>query len=227
MPIARNNPFQHQYGDVRENMFAFMLEELDDDVDTLLERLGAIDRNLDAEIEKLAEMIGDAGPRSSTRYAEIALRLTRNLHARVSETLTNRGSTAIAQSTAYDHDLDDMSDILSSMTSVNGKASNRTSRALTQQSSNPNMALKFAEELKLSKVDEVAEDEDDLLNQCEIYRQIKIESIKANDLNVSDALLKEKQLRCFKKLEDLKIQLVELIAELQQSVTYNPFKGTN
>ena len=49
-----------------------MLEELDDDVDCLLDRLREINENLDIEINKLSELIGDAGPRSSTKFQEMA-----------------------------------------------------------------------------------------------------------------------------------------------------------
>ena len=45
-----------------------MLEELEDDPDSLIERLNEISRNLDAEIVSLSEMIGEAGPRGSTKY---------------------------------------------------------------------------------------------------------------------------------------------------------------
>ena len=53
VPIQRSNPFTQVFGDVHEDLYAFMLEELDDDVDCLLKRLKEIDENLDLEIEKL------------------------------------------------------------------------------------------------------------------------------------------------------------------------------
>ena len=37
--------------------------------------------------------------------------------------------------------------------------------------------------------------------------------------------VKEKQLRTHGKLENLKIQLLHLVGELEETVTYNPFKG--
>lgn len=39
--------------------------------------------------------------------------------------------------------------------------------------------------------------------------------------------VKEKQLRTHGKLEDLKFKLLRLVGDLQENVTYNPFKGTN
>jgi hypothetical protein len=48
---------------MHENPFAFMLEDLDDEADCLLNRLHEIDHNLDREIDKLNGMIGDTGRR--------------------------------------------------------------------------------------------------------------------------------------------------------------------
>ena len=45
-----------------------MLEELDDNADSLIELLGEINRNLDREMEKLSSMIGETGPRHSTKF---------------------------------------------------------------------------------------------------------------------------------------------------------------
>lgn len=67
-----------------------MLTELDTDVDALLERLEEINSNLDREIDLLNDMIGDAGPRQSTKFAQIAQMLKSNLRARVSETMTGQ-----------------------------------------------------------------------------------------------------------------------------------------
>ena len=72
MPISRQDPFHHKYGDVHENMFAFMLEELDDDEASMLERLNEVNHNLDIEIDSLNNLIGDTGPRHSTKYNQIA-----------------------------------------------------------------------------------------------------------------------------------------------------------
>ncbi len=75
-----------------------MLTELDNDVDTLLERLEEINTNLDVEINAINRQIGDSGPRQSTKYAEIAYKLKSNLRARVSETMTGRASQDISDS---------------------------------------------------------------------------------------------------------------------------------
>ena len=72
VPIQRVNPFTHSYGDVHENIFAFMLDELDDDVGPLIDHILEVNRNLDVEIYKLNGMIGETGNRDSTRFAEIA-----------------------------------------------------------------------------------------------------------------------------------------------------------
>ena len=69
VPISRQDPFNHKYGDINENMFAFMLEELDDDEASLLERLEEVNRNLDVEIDKINSLIGETGPRHSTKYS--------------------------------------------------------------------------------------------------------------------------------------------------------------
>ena len=76
-----------------------MLEELDDDVQCLLNRLRMLDSNLDVELERLYTMIGDAGPRSSTRYQEIASKLKNNLQSRVSEHRSYRSSFSSSQGT--------------------------------------------------------------------------------------------------------------------------------
>lgn len=49
-----------------------MLDELEDDVGPLIDRLLELNRNLDVEIYKLNGMIGDTGNRNSTKFAEIA-----------------------------------------------------------------------------------------------------------------------------------------------------------
>lgn len=48
--VTRHSPFQWEYGDPEQNPFAYMLEDLEDEVDVLLERLREINRNLDREI---------------------------------------------------------------------------------------------------------------------------------------------------------------------------------
>ena len=50
-------------------MFAYMLEELDDDVDCLIERLNTVNRQLDIEIDKINRMIGETGPRHSVKFS--------------------------------------------------------------------------------------------------------------------------------------------------------------
>ena len=45
-----------------------MLEELDDDAGSMLDRLYEVNRNLDIEINKLNNLIGDTGPRHSNKY---------------------------------------------------------------------------------------------------------------------------------------------------------------
>ena len=49
-----------------------MLEEQEDEANVLIDRLNELNKNLDKEIERLNVMIGDAGPRSSTKYSDIA-----------------------------------------------------------------------------------------------------------------------------------------------------------
>ena len=49
-----------------------MLEELDDDEASMLERLNEVNHNLDIEIDNLNNLIGDTGPRHSTKYNQIA-----------------------------------------------------------------------------------------------------------------------------------------------------------
>lgn len=66
-----------------------------------------------------------------------------------------------------------------------------------------------------------------LLTECDLYRQLKIETIKEEKNNISEMSVKEKQLRTHGKLENLKFQLLRLVGDLQETVTYNPFKGTN
>ena len=60
-------------------MFAYMLEELDDDVETLIDRLEEVNKTLDHEIFKINCMIGETGPRHSTKYSQIAIQLKDNL----------------------------------------------------------------------------------------------------------------------------------------------------
>jgi len=234
VPISRTNLFQNEFGDVRQNVFAFMLEELDDDVNTLLARLFEIDRNLQIEIDKLSKMIGDIGPRESTKnqakYAQIASRLVSNFKLRVSETISARNSSSVSiAGLAYENPTEDSVDLSDILNGNQSRASNRQSKSLFP---NLDLAKQLEDELRSMNVPdeaEVASDESDLLNSCEIFRQIKVESIKAEQKNVSETLLKEKQLRCFKRLEDLKIKLLRLIHDLQDSVTvaFNPFMGTN
>lgn len=70
--VSRHNPFQRVYGTAENNPFAYMLEDLEDDVNILLDRLEDINRNLDKEIGKLNQQIGEVGPRSSTKYQNLA-----------------------------------------------------------------------------------------------------------------------------------------------------------
>lgn len=72
VPISRQDPFSHKYGDVNESMQAFMLEELDDDVICLIDRLKDVNHNLDEEINRINAQIAQTGPRHSTRYSQIA-----------------------------------------------------------------------------------------------------------------------------------------------------------
>ena len=90
---------------MHENPFAFMLEELDDEVDCLLNRLHEIDRNLDREIDKLNGMIGETGPRNSTKFQDIATQLKSNLQDKVNQTMMSRRSSFASSnrtSTNYD-----------------------------------------------------------------------------------------------------------------------------
>ena len=97
VPISRSNPFTQVFGDVHKNLYAFMLEELDDDVDCLLDRLNEINKNLDIEIDNLRELIGGAGPRSSG-FQEMAQQLKSNTQARVSETVSERNRSSVSSS---------------------------------------------------------------------------------------------------------------------------------
>ena len=63
-------------------MFAYMLEELDDDVNCLVERLNEVNRQLDIEIDKINRMIGDTGPRASTKYNMLANQMKDDLRER-------------------------------------------------------------------------------------------------------------------------------------------------
>ena len=54
-----------------------------------------------------------------------------------------------------------------------------------------------------------------------------IETIKEEQNNVSEGTMKDKQTRTYAKLEDLKINLLRLISDLEDTVTYNPFAGVN
>ena len=74
-----------------------MLEELDDDVDCLIDRLSEVNRNLDMEINKINCQIGETGPRHSTKFSKIALQLKDNLQRRVSETLVDRTSSTVTE----------------------------------------------------------------------------------------------------------------------------------
>ena len=74
-----------------------MLEELDDDETSMLERLHEVNHNLDIEIDKLNNLIGDTGPRHSTKYNQIAIQLKDNLQRRVSETLGSRNSSQVSE----------------------------------------------------------------------------------------------------------------------------------
>ena len=122
--ISRHDPFDHKYGDVNESVFAFMLEELDDDVDCLIDRLSEVNRNLDMEINKINSQIGDTGPRHSTKFSKIALQLKDNLQRRVSETLVDRTSSTVTEEIASSAGTDLM-DI--SMDFAINRASNRQS----------------------------------------------------------------------------------------------------
>ena len=124
VPISRYDPFRPLYGDIYKNMFAFMLTELDTDVDALLERLEEINSNLDREIDLLNDMIGDAGPRQSTKFAQIAQMLKSNLRARVSETMTGQSDSDDGYSIQSSDDGFDFADIMST---PNAAQSNRRS----------------------------------------------------------------------------------------------------
>lgn len=54
-----------------------------------------------------------------------------------------------------------------------------------------------------------------------------IETIKEEENTVSHMSIKEKQIHAFGKLESLKIELLRLICDLEETVTYNPFVGAN
>ena len=72
VPIHRGNPFRHDYGDMNENLFSFMLDELNDDPDTLRKRLHEINTKLKEEMLKLAKLIADADPHQSNQFNEMA-----------------------------------------------------------------------------------------------------------------------------------------------------------
>ena len=65
----------------------------------------------------------------------------------------------------------------------------------------------------------------DLLESCDLFRQMTIETIKDEQNNVSEVAMKDKLTRTYQKLEDLKIDLLRLISDLEDTVTYNPFVG--
>lgn len=67
----------------------------------------------------------------------------------------------------------------------------------------------------------------DLLETCDLFRQMTIETIKMEQNNVSGSTIKEKQMRTYQKLENLQIDLLRLIKDLRDTVTYNPFVGVN
>ena len=92
MSIHRGNPFRHEYGDMNENLFSFMLDELNDDADTLRKRLYEINANLKEEMNKLAKQIGGFCPQQTSNFNAMADQLERNTMARVSETISARRS---------------------------------------------------------------------------------------------------------------------------------------
>ena len=164
MPISRQDPFNHKFGDVHENMFAYMLEELDDDVDCLIDRLNEVNLNLDTEIGKINSMIAETGPRHSTKFSKIALQLKDNLQRRISETMTGRSS---ASTTVINDDevassspelMDGMMEFAINRSS--NRVNNRSSRSMHLQASdigqkpqaaakvNSKMSEQFAEELR-------------------------------------------------------------------------------
>ena len=105
-----------------------MLTELDVDVDALLERLEEINSNLDQEIDLLNDMIGNAGPRQSTKFAQIAQMLKTNLRARVSETMTGRSDSV--DDSMLSTDGNEFADIMSMPNARQStRRSNRMSRA--------------------------------------------------------------------------------------------------
>ena len=123
-------------------MVAFMLEELDDDVNTLIDRLREVDRNLDHEIDKINGMISECGPRSSTKFQEIASQLRDNLRARVSETISGRSEVSPPETedmfSAAGIDRNSFDD---------NRRQNRSSR--TTKVSNKDMASQFVDEIKV------------------------------------------------------------------------------
>jgi hypothetical protein len=70
-------------------------------------------------------------------------------------------------------------------------------------------------------------DDTDLMTSCDLYRQMTIETIKDEKNADSEISKKEMQLHTFSKLEGLKIELLQLVGDLEETVTYNPFVGVN
>ena len=56
---------------------------------------------------------------------------------------------------------------------------------------------------------------------------MQIETIKEEQNHISEMSIKEIQLRTYSRLETLKIELLRLIGDLEETVTYNPFTGSN
>ena len=126
-----------------------MLEELDDDVNTLIDRLREVDRNLDHEIDKINEMISECGPRSSTKFQEIASQLRDNLRARVSETISGRSESNVLGSEVSPPETEDMFSAagIDRNSFDDNRRQNRSSR--TTKVSNKDMASQFVDEIKV------------------------------------------------------------------------------
>ena len=129
-----------------------MLEDLEDDVDVLLDRLTDINRNLDMEIGKLNLQIGEMGPRSSTKFQTLANDLKRNTDRKVSMSLsTNRSNR-------------------SSRISVNISEEDSPMAFDTTRNSHAFGQSQQEEETKTKEEEVLSSKNSELLENCEIFR---------------------------------------------------------
>ena len=73
----------------------------------------------------------------------------------------------------------------------------------------------------------IREDQDMKAGESDLIHQVKKMNGLAQQNGSKKAHLKERQVRCYKKLEDLQLELLHLIGDLEECVTYNPFTGVS